>query len=53
MNRMLTGIFSLINYNFAINIMDLEAPILYNDKDIKIRESGLTIKFYFFYHWYQ
>ena len=28
--------------------MDLLAPILYNDKDIKIRESGLTIKNYFF-----
>jgi hypothetical protein len=28
--------------------MDLSAKILYNDKDVKIRESGVTIKCYFF-----
>ena len=28
--------------------MDLSAPIVYNDKDIKIRESGITLKCYYF-----
>ena len=28
--------------------MDRTAPVVYNDKDIKIRESGITIKAYYF-----
>ena len=28
--------------------MDRTAPVVYNDKDIKIRESGITIKSYYF-----
>ena len=28
--------------------MDLSAEVLYNDKDVKIRASGLTIKCYYF-----
>ncbi len=28
--------------------MDLSAKVLYDDKDVKIRESGVTIKCYFF-----
>jgi len=31
-----------------IKHMDLTAPVYYNDKDIKIRESGITLKNYFF-----
>lgn len=28
--------------------MDLSAKVLYDDKDVKIRESGITIKCYYF-----
>lgn len=28
--------------------MDLSAKVLYDDKDVKIRESGVTIKTYYF-----
>jgi hypothetical protein len=34
--------------SFDNNKMDLTSPVIYNDKDIKIRESGLTIKCYYF-----
>ena len=28
--------------------MDLNAPVIYNDKYVKIRSSGVTIKSYYF-----